>query len=204
MTPKDQIIELIAAGVPTAQIAAAVGCSDSYVSQLKSDPDIQTLLATRAVQSTEKDIAFDTALERAEGMALEKIEKNLPFASLGQALAAFKVLNGARKRKDAFAQIDTGATTINVNLTLPISAMPRYTMSARNEIIEVEGQTMVTASPKSLDQILALRAANVSNALPTTTAIERAAVMLETLAAPSPRNSRAPRKLPASLSADVL
>lgn len=203
MTPKDQIIELLAAGVPTSQIAAAVGCTDSYVSQLRADPEVQAFLATKAVAVTAKDVAFDTALESAESMALQKLEKGLQFANFGQALAAFRVLNAARKRQDKFAQTDNAGTTINVNLTLPATAMPKYTMTSRNEIIEVEGQTMVTATPKSLDSILAQRAAGL--ALPQTTALERAANMLDAIVTPKlPQNSRAPRRVPVSLSADIL
>lgn len=203
MTPKDQIIELLAAGVPTSQIAAAVGCTDSYVSQLRADPEVQAFLATKAVAVTAKDVAFDTALESAETMALQKLEKGLQFANFSQALAAFRVLNSARKRQDKFAQTDNAGTTINVNLTLPANAMPRYTLSGKNEIIEVEGQTMVTATPKSLDQILQARAAGA--ALPNSTAIERAANMLESMiTAAQPQNSRAPRRVPLALSADIL
>lgn len=198
-TTKDQIIDLIAHGVPTSQIAAAVGCTDAYVSQLKSDPDIQTLLAQRGVETTVKDVAFDTALERAEYLALEKVEKNLPFANFGQALAAFKVLNSARRRKDVLAAVDMG-TTINVNLTLPATALPRYTLNAQSELIEVDGKTMLTATPKSLDQILAARAAG--DAVPAVTSIERAAKLLDSMGTQRPR--LAPRKLPSALSADVL
>lgn len=203
MTPKDQIIELLSAGVPTSQIAAAVGCTDSYVSQIRADPEVQAFLATKAVAVTAKDVAFDTALESAETMALQKLEKGLQFANFSQALAAFRVLNSARKRQDKFAQTDNAGTTINVNLTLPVNAMPRYTLSGKNEIIEVEGQTMVTATPKSLDQILQARAAGL--ALPNSTAIERAATMLESMITPvQPQNSRAPRRVPVALSADIL
>lgn len=204
MTPKDQIIEFLSQNIPTSQIAAAVGCTDAYVSQLKSDPDIQTILAQRSVESSVKDAAFDTTLERAEFLALEKIEKNLPFANMGQALAAFKVLNGARRRQDALNGVDMGGTTINVNLTIPTHAIPKYTVNAQSEIVDVAGQTMLTVAPKTLDQILAARMQEKNPALPATTSLERAATMLETLAVPQPRMRAAPRRVPVSLSADVL
>lgn len=205
MTPRQQIIELLAQNIPTSQIAAAVGCTDSYVSQLRSDPEIQTELAKLGVEATAKDVAFDKTLERAEELALSKIEKNLPFANMQQALAAFKILNGARKRKDAFTQIDMGATTINVNLTLPAHAIPKYTINAKAEIIEVEGQTMLSATAKSLDNILLSRAAQTAEALnlPAITTLERAASMLGGLT--QPKQSKVPaRRLPNNLSADVL
>lgn len=205
MTPRERIIELLACNVPTSQIAATVGCSDSYVSQLKSDPEVQTHLATLGVAAATKDIAFDKTLERAEELALHKLEKNLAFANFGQALAAFKVLNSARRRKDAFTPVDTGGTTINVTLTLPANAVPKYTVNAKAEIIEVEGQTMLTATAKSLDSILLARAAKTAEALnmPTVTTIERAASMLGSLTQPT--QAKAPvRRLPLALSADIL
>jgi len=199
MTPKDQIIELLAAGVPTSQIAAAVGCSDSYVSQLKADPEVQTLLASKAVEITAKDIAFDTKLEAAETAALEKIERSLPMANFGQSLAAFRILNAARKRKDANIPVDHGGTTINVNLTLPATALPTYTLSARKELVEVDGKSMITATPKSLDQILLARA---PAPLSTSIQLDRAAAMLEAIPMVAPK--RQARRLPRELSEDVL
>ena len=205
MTPKDQIIELLAQGIPTSQIAAAVGCTDAYVSQLKADPEVQTELAKLRVAGSAEDARFDATLERAETLALNKIETNLPFANMGQALAAFKILNSARRRKDGFQQVDSGATTINVNLTIPSIAIPRYTVNAQSEIIDVAGQTMLTMAPKSLDQILAARAAANLPQIPIVTGLERAATMLETLAVPNqPRPRMAPRRIPTALSADVL
>lgn len=204
MTPKDQIIEFLSQNIPTSQIAAAVGCSDSYVSQLKSDPEVQTILAQKSVESAAKDAAFDSILDKAEYLALEKIEKNLPFANMGQALAAFKVLNSARRRKDAFSALDNAGTTINVNLTIPAHAIPKYTVNAQSEIVDVAGQTMLTVTPKSLDQILAARMTANNPSLPVTTAVERAATMLETLAMQQPKMRAAPRRVPVSLSADVL
>lgn len=204
MTPKEQIIELLAQNIPTSQIAAAIGCSDSYVSQLRSDPEIQTQLAKIGVEITAKDAAFDKTLERAEELALSKIEKNLPFANMQQALAAFKILNSARKRKDAFAPIDMGATTINVNLTLPAHAIPKYTINAKAEIIEVEGQTMLTATAKSLDNILLARTAALTGNLsaPASVTLNRAAALLGGLTV-KPTYKR-PARLPSALSADIL
>jgi hypothetical protein len=199
MTPKDYAIELLAKGISTSQVAAAVGCDDSYISQLKADEEVQALIAAKQSAHSQEAVKFDETLERAEMLALEKIEKNMQFATLGQALAAFRVLNTARKRTDPAVQSDAG-TTINVNLTLPATALPQYIVNARSEIIEVEGQTMISATPKTLDQILAAKASD-KVALPQTTAIEKAANTLERITTPA---RQAPRRLPKELSADNL
>ena len=200
MTPKEHAINLLAQGIPTSQVAAAVGVSDSYISQLKADEEVQRQIAEKQAASSIADSNFDSTLERAEAMALEKIEKNLPFANMGQALAAFRILNSARRRKDELIQKDT-AVSVTVNLTLPANNIPRYITNQANEIIEVEGKTMISASAKTLDQILAARAGETQPALPQTTAVEKAAQMLGSLA-PLPRRSAVKSPLP--LSADIL
>ena len=200
MTPKEHAINLLAQGIPTSQVAAAVGVSDSYISQLKADEEVQRQIAERQAAHSIADSNFDSTLERAEAMALEKIEKNLPFANMGQALAAFRILNSARRRKDELIQKDT-AVSVTVNLTLPANNIPRYITNQANEIVEVEGKTMISASAKTLDEILAARAGEAQKQLPQTTAVEKAAQMLGSLA-PLPRRQAVKSPLP--LSADVL
>lgn len=197
---KDHAITLLAQGISTSQVAAAIGCDDSYISQLKADPEVQQKIAEMSATQTLADVTFDTTLERAESLALEKIEKNLPFATLGQAMAAFRVLNGARRRKDGAAIAANAGTTINVNLTLPAAALPRYVTNAQSEIVEVEGKTMISATAKSIDQILAARAGNSAN-LPAVTALEKAASRLGSLSPLAPQRAR---KSPLILSPDIL
>ena len=200
---KDQAIALLCQGLSTSQIAAACGVSDSYISQLRADPEVASKVAAMGAEITIADLQFDSRLERAESLALERIEKSIGFANLGQALAAFRILNGAKKRKESMLGGDSPAITVNVNLTLPAASVPRYVTNSANEIIEVEGKTMVSATPKSLDKILLERAEKTGN-LPGVTHIEKAAAKLESLRPPLPR---APRTLPAALrniSVDVL
>ena len=198
MTPKDYAVSLIAQGIPTSQVAAACGVDDSYISQLKADPEVQQKIAEARAGHAVADSQFDNTLERAEALALEKIEKNLPFANMGQALAAFRILNGARRRKDQFAQTEHNVS-VTVALTLPQAAIPRYITNTKNEIIEVEGQTMISATPKTLDDILSARATGAL--LPKITELEKAANRLDTLSAPVMRTAK---RLPPELSADML
>jgi transcriptional regulator with XRE-family HTH domain len=202
---KEHIIALLSQGIPAAQVAAAAGVSESYISQLRSDPELAALISTQETAKLEKNTAFDNTLERAELMALEKIEKNLPFANMGQAMAAFRILNSARKRSDAFATPADQSTNITVNLTLPASAAARYVVNTSNEIVEVEGQTMITATAKSLDTMLAQRASGALTQ-PKLTTLNRAAGILAQV---SPFNNMQPtqrsaRRLPLALSADIL
>lgn len=203
MSPKEHAIVLLAQGIPTSQVAAACGVSDSYISQLKADPEVQEQILAKQAAHTAADARFDEMLEDAEAMALEKIQKNLPFATMGQALAAFRILNTARRRKDELA-VNDHSVNLTVNLTLPANSLPRYVANSSNEIVEVEGKTMISATAKTLDQILAARAGG-DPSLPQTTAIEKAANMLDRLSTPKALIPQAKaRRSPLPLSADVL
>jgi len=205
MTPRERIINFLCHGVPTQQIADAVGCEPSYVSQIKADPEVQEIVASKLVAATEDDIKHDSIMDRAEHMALERLEKTLPFANFGQTLAAFKILNSAERRQaKSTAPAGGVVNNLTVNLTLPSAALPNYVRNSKNEIIEVEGKTMISATAKSLDAILAMRAqADAPKMLPQTTDLERAANMLDSLSAPQ-QQKRTARALPAGLSVDVL
>lgn len=199
MIDKDYVIRLLAQNVPTAQIAAAVGCEPSYISQLKQDESIQTAIAAQQSEATLEDIKFDDMLARAEQLALERIEKTLPFANMMQSLAAFKILNAAKKRNEVVNTPQSVTNNLTVNLTLPSQAIPKFTVNAKNEIIEVEGQTMISATPRSLDQILTKRLGVPESQTPVT-ALNRAATRLGALSQPLPRE---PRKLPTSSKIDI-
>jgi len=84
MTPKEYAVSLLAQGIPTSQVAAACGVDDSYISQLRADPEIQRQIAEARADHAVTDAKFDDTLERAEALALEKIEKNLPFANMAR------------------------------------------------------------------------------------------------------------------------
>jgi hypothetical protein len=192
------IISLLAKGVSAVQVAATAGVTESYVSQLQKEPEIAAQIQAAG------DVAFDTSLEHAEQLALNKIEAYMPHANFGQAIAAFKLLNMARKRSDPRIEQHPTGTTVHVNLTLPASAASRYIVNSSNEVVEVEGTPMITATAKSLDNLLAQRAVTKLQQ-PDAVTLNRAAGMLQQISERQLSNiAPRARRLPAALSADLL
>lgn len=180
MIDKKKVAQYLANGVGTEAIAAAVGCDASYVSQLKTDQEVIDLIESEKSTLTTEDVEFDARLARTEDKALQLIERNLPFANPHTALATFKVLNSANRRKAAVQQ--NNSVAVNVTLVLPQAALPSYVANERKEIIEVEGRTMLSATPKSLEALAEARASKDSKNVPRVTAIEQAAQRLNSLA----------------------
>ena len=200
MTPKEQAIELLCKGISTTQVADAIGVDPSYISQLRQEEGVEERIAHALAATSIADVEFDDRVQRAEDLALQQIEKRLPFANISQSMQAFKILNGAVKRKHQNLNPGAGAG-VAVNIHLPASAVPRYTLNARNEIVDVEGKAMVAATVKSLDEVLAARAAGNTKGLPNITDVEKAAATLGALKTPVRVTSS---RLPKELSPDVL
>lgn len=185
MSAQQQALEMLAQGISPVQVATTIGVTESYISQLMGDEDFRAALEAHRVQRTKEDLAFDAQLERTEKSYLDRIEEKSKFANLQQSMQAFKILNGARRRKDG--TIIQQQNTINavVNIQLPQFAVPQYVVNAKNEIIEVEGKPMISATPRRLDEILAERkgieAVPGRQQLPGVTKVERAAVAIEAL-----------------------
>lgn len=200
MTPKEQAIELLCKGISTTQVADAIGVDPSYISQLRQEEGVAEQIAQAMAANVVADMQFDERVERAEDLALQQIERRLPMANISQAMQAFRILNGATKRKHQTLNPGAGAGVV-VNIHLPAAAVPKYTLNAQNEIVDVEGKVMVATTAKSLDEILAARAAGNAKNLPGITEVEKAAATLGALKVPV----KAPAKrLPSVLSPDIL
>lgn len=204
MSAKEKIIEFLKAGVPTGAIADAVGCDPSYVSQIKSDPEVAAEIAAARIGSVEDAVKHDDLLDSTELKALQRIERSLPSANFSQALAAYKILNAANRKNVAPTTGMEGGTHIHVSLTLPQTALPKYVKNAQNEIIEVEGRTMVTATTAGIDALLAARATKHQESLPLVTDMQKAARVLENLPVGRPKQEKRVNKLPSILSVDIL
>jgi len=144
--------EMLVAGLPQTAVAARLGITDSAVSQMMSDPDFASEVEQARLETTEADHKFDSKLEETESQALDNIAAKIRFGNLQQSLQAFKVLNGARRRKDG---VNNAQTTIGnaVQINMPTVLMPVYVLNGKSEIVEVDGKTMISASPKRMEEI---------------------------------------------------
>jgi hypothetical protein len=154
MAAKDLALQLLSQGLQASVVAATVGVQESYISQLMADEDFRSELESRHVQQSEQDVKYDDKLDRVEDQYLDRIEGKLHIANLQQSMQAFKILNGAKRRKDRGLANITPQTGVVVQINLPVSIAPRYITNQQNEIVEVEGQTMVSVSPKKLDALV--------------------------------------------------
>ena len=151
---QEKIIELLGRGITPTQVASAVGCDASYVSQIAAAA-ADRIVALRADHFS-RFSDQDATLDAAEADALAKVAHLVQYITRpGEAINAYKVLNMARRRTSGPAQ--TEAPTQTLILDLPEASRVRFTVSADRQVIEIEGRSLTTMPAKTLASRLEAR-----------------------------------------------
>lgn len=156
---KERIIEMLGRGIPATQVAAAVGCDDSYVSQLLGEEGVEARVAALRAEHFAKYAAQDDEVDKLEQEALAQVKKLIPFITKpAEAVRVYGVLNAA-KRRTADAVSNSQAVAQTVALDLPAATRVRFTVTPDRQVIEIEGRSMATMPAKSLAATLEQRRA---------------------------------------------
>ena len=166
---QDQIKNLLSAGCKPAQVAAAVGCEDSYVSQLMQDQEFsQEVVAARILALTsqsERDKKYDSL----EDQILDKLQSQLHMIMNPDRLVRMLTVVNNAKRRGAGAEEGQFAPISNViNLTLPTLIVNKYQTNGQNEVVEVNGQGLVGMPAQALIDKLRLGSQITAAQIPVT------------------------------------
>jgi C-terminal processing protease CtpA/Prc len=151
---KDRIKELLGAGLLPSVVSSAVGCSESYVSQLLSQEsfaaEVQELRLLALTAQKERDANYDTLEDKLLarlGDTIDTLVRPREIASILQ------TVNNAKRRSHPAELGATAATTI-VNLSLPNIVAAKFTVNGANQVMEIEGRSIATMPAKAvLDMI---------------------------------------------------
>lgn len=147
---KERILELLGYGIPAVQVAAAVGCDDSYVSQLMADDNFRSQVEVKRAEKFGEAVALDRMLDSAEQTALERMTALIPFMTRpGEAARVYSILNAAKRRTGAHAATQAAPAAV-VQLVLPEAKSISFTLSHEKQVIEIEGRSMATMPARSV------------------------------------------------------
>lgn len=141
----ETIISYIATGqLKDTDISKIVGCSQSYISQIRAREDYDSLIADAKlkIESTEDEKAKDKKYSSLEDKVLDHLEEHMPFADYNEVIRLMEILN---KRKAPPAPVINGNVNINnqqVVLNIPQAAIPEIQLNNRNEVIGINDQSL--------------------------------------------------------------
>lgn len=146
MQNKDRIKELLGSGLSNSAVATAVGCDISYLTQLMADPafaeEVIVLRSKNLQANTQRDRSIDAIEDKLIEKLADAVDSNLIYKP-NDILRCFAVTNAA-KRRGVPATGDLNLTQPVVQLNIPQQVINNFVVNVHNEVIEAEGQTLVT------------------------------------------------------------
>jgi hypothetical protein len=147
---KERIISLLGTGISPAIAASAVGCSEAYVSQLMSQPEIAERVSALRFESLQAASNHDKKLDSLEDKIVDRLGEALPMMMRpAELLRAAAIINGMKRRGSSAPETVHIQNQI-VNLQIPQHAAVRFQLSSTKEIVEVDGRSLVTMPASQL------------------------------------------------------
>lgn len=157
-----KIMKLLGQGILPAEAARACGVSESYVSQLKADPDF-TSQVSELVEKTFKDQSeIDENYVETERVLSKRLRENAGIMfNQDTILRTLKFVNEAKKKMPADvgrAQEEVGGSggkRAPVVLIMPEKMIREFTLNPNNEIVGIGETPLVTLPSGNINNLVA-------------------------------------------------
>lgn len=152
-----QIQDLLGNGLSPEVVASAVGCTESYVSQLMSDEAFAAIVIEKRSAALTKNNERDLSIDELEDKTIRKLNQVLDMVHKPMELMhLFKTINGARRRGVQPQHQATNRQQVVV-LAIPERVKAQFRLSANREIIDHGEQTLVTMTSQELLKKVAIQ-----------------------------------------------
>lgn len=145
-----QIQDLLGTGLSPEVVASAVGCTESYVSQLMSDEAFAAIVIEKRSKALTKNNERDLSIDELEDKTIRKLNQVIDMVHKPMELMhLFKAINSA-KRRGIQPQHQATQRQQVVVLAIPERVKSQFRLSANREIIDHGEQTLVTMDSQTL------------------------------------------------------
>jgi hypothetical protein len=151
---EEKALNLLGQGVKPEQVAAALGVTSSYISQLVSQPEFAAQVFELRYKNLAKHNERDNAYDRIEDKLVKKLDDLIPLMMKPvEVLRAIQVINSAKRRGSSAPEQLTSQQTV-VNLTMPIQVIQQFTRNSSNQVIKAGDQELITIQSGNMDRLL--------------------------------------------------
>lgn len=147
-------LDLLGRGILPTQVAAAIGVTDSAISQMLAKPEFAELVASLRYKNLLKHSERDVKADEIEDSLLKKLHGMIPFMMRpAEVVRAYQVVNGA-KRRGASAPEQITAQQEVVQLIMPVSITNQFTVNSANQVISAGQQPLITVQSGTMKALL--------------------------------------------------
>ena len=147
---EDRAATLLGSGLPPATVAASLGCSESYLSQLLSTDTFAARVASLRFEALAKHNERDASYDQMEDDLLHRLKDCLPLMHKPmEILKAIQVINAAKRRGTSTPEAILEKQAI-VSLVMPVQIIQRFTTNIQNQVIKAGSQELLTIQSGTL------------------------------------------------------
>jgi transcriptional regulator with XRE-family HTH domain len=155
----DRILELLGQGLSGSVVAAAVGVTPAYVSQLLEDEDFRLEVSIKRAGKAEAAVDRDNTWDKIEKAAIDKMAQLMPMITRPADLIRIaQIANTAKRTAKELEGTDSGAAPV-VQLIVPQAAIIHFKMNAESQVIEIDARSTEALPTQQLQKNLAARRA---------------------------------------------
>jgi hypothetical protein len=160
-----RIASFLARGLKPSQVAAIVGCTPAYITQLGQKETFKALLDEVQAEAEGQDgeLAEEEILATkylaVEHKILKQIEDTMPFAEFTHLTKALEVVGkrqeerAKRKMMSRLPGLAGPAGSLTVSLTVPIHAIPEYTINPQGQITSINEKVLAPLSSQGVKDL---------------------------------------------------
>lgn len=156
-TTEERALSLLGSGVTPVQVAAAIGVSESRISQLLSEDSFAARVAELRYENLAKHNARDSSYDALEDALIEKMQDVLPLMHRPmEILKALSVINAAKRRGQSTPESIIEKQQI-IQLTMPIQIINKFQANIHGQVTSVGAQDLLTIQSGALDNLVKRR-----------------------------------------------
>src|SRR5437899_1397609 len=166
-----RVLDLLSQGASAAQTAAALGLSESRVSQLLSDERFANQLASNRFEALQKHNERDSKWDQIEDKLLTQLERTVPMIMQPEKIArVLQIVNQAKRRGASSVEHIHQQQTV-IQLHLPTKIVNRFQVNGQNQVVTLQTedgkqQSMVTIQSGQMKKLASVAEATVKQLPP--------------------------------------
>ena len=148
---QERALKLLGTGtISAAQVAAALGVTESAVSQMLSEPEFAAKVSELRYEALQKHNDRDDKIDALEDEVLSKLKESLSLVYRPMELTRiFQTLNTAKRRGQASPDNSIQHQKI-VNLVMPVQIINKFSKTPNNMVLTAGTQELLTMQSGSL------------------------------------------------------
>jgi len=149
----ERALKLLGDGLPPHTVAASIGVTEAYISQLLSQEEFSAAVAERRYESLAAHNERDSKYDQMEDDLLKRMQDCIPLMHRPmELLKAIQVINMAKRRGQSTPESLIEKQSV-VQLTIPIQIINQFKVNAQGQVLTVGEQSLLTIQSGNMDAL---------------------------------------------------